>query len=80
MLGKLGVRKTDYASDYSGVDAKDVVQFKAEIDLANDDGSLKQNEVIGILRLMVSDGLSYDDAYTLFHSRYESDKNNPWAN
>ena len=24
------------------------------------------------------DGLSYDDAYTLFHSRYESDRNNPW--
>ena len=27
---------------------------------------------------MIQDGLSYDDAYLLFHSRYDSDKNNPW--
>lgn len=28
---------------------------------------------------MIADGLSYHDAYTLFHSKYESDKNNQWA-
>ena len=35
--------------------------------------------MIDIVTMMVRDGLRYDDAYTLFHSKYDSDKNNLWA-
>jgi N12 class adenine-specific DNA methylase len=78
MLTRIGASNTAYATDYAGVADSDVIQFKAQTDLANDDGSLKQEEVIGILETMISEGLGYEDAYTLFHSRYDSDKNNPW--
>ena len=55
-----------------------MIEFKAQADLANDDGSLKQDEIISILEVMIEDGLSYEDAYALFHSKYDSDKKNPW--
>ena len=78
-LARIGAPKTKYATEFKGVDKEDVVTFKAQIDLANDDGGLKQDEVTDIVFSMIEHGLSFDDAYTLFHSRYESDKNNPWA-
>lgn len=78
-LARIGAPKTKYATEFKGVDKEDVVTFKAQIDLANDDGGLKQDEVTDIVFAMIEHGLSFDDAYTLFHSRYESDKNNPWA-
>ena len=62
----------------------DVIQFQAQVDLANQadkaagEGSADQEDVIGILEIMIEDGLSYEDAYLLFHSKYDSDKNNPW--
>ena len=37
--------------------------------------------MIDILKLMIAnEGLSAEEAYILFHSRYDSDKNNPWRN
>lgn len=72
---------TAHAVKYDGVSEGDVIRFEADIDLANDDGSLKQDEVIDILKLMIAnEGLSAEEAYILFHSRYDSDKNNPWRN
>jgi N12 class adenine-specific DNA methylase len=78
MLTKIGADNTGYTTTYEGIDAGDVIQFKAQTDLADDDGSLKQEEVVDILETMINNGLDYDDAYTLFHSRYDSDKHNPW--
>ena len=75
----MGVAYSGFYDKFNGVSDKDIITFKAELDLADDDGSLKQDEVIDIVTMMVRDGLSYDDAYTLFHSKYDSDKNNPWA-
>ena len=78
-LARIGAPKTKYATKFKGVDKEDVVTFKAQLDLADDDGSTKQDEVTDIVFSMIEHGLSFDDAYTLFHSRYDSDKNNPWA-
>jgi len=80
VLARIGAKQSSYAADFSGVSTQDVITFKAQSDLANDDGSLKQDEVIDIIGLMVENGLDFEDAYTLFHSKYESDKNNPWKN
>ncbi len=77
-LKRIGAAGTDYSNKYGDAKAKDIIEFKAETDLANDDGSLKQDEIIDILEIMIAGGLSYSDAYDLFHSRYDSDKNNPW--
>lgn len=78
-LRRIFAPATDHATKYDGVATGNVIQFEAGIDLANDDGSLKQNEVIGILEMMIAnESLSYEEAYILFHSEYDSDKNNPW--
>jgi len=78
-LARIGAKQTDFKQKYEGIRDNDIVSFEAKVDLANDDGSLKQEEIVEIVSAMITQGLSYDDAYTLFHSRYESDKNNPWA-
>ena len=66
-------------SKYGGAKDSDVAVFKGMIDIVNDDG-LQQTEVIDIIKQMQkTGGLSRQDAYDLFHSQYESDKNNPWA-
>lgn len=77
-LARIGAKRTDFSEKYQGVSDNDVVTFKAQMDLADEDGGLKQDEVVDIIQGMIVDGLSYDDAYTLFHSKYDSDKNNPW--
>lgn len=77
-LARIGAPRTDYFDKYGDVSTDKVIEFKAQADLANDDGSLKQNEIISILEVMIEDGLSYEDAYALFHSKYDSDKKNPW--
>lgn len=77
-LKRIGAETTNFLEKYKNVGTNDVIQFQAQLDLADDDGSLKQDEVISILQAMIQEGLSYDDAYLLFHSRYDSDKNNPW--
>lgn len=77
-LKRIGAEATSFQEKYKNVGTNDVIQFRAQLDLADDDGGLKQDEVIGILQAMIQEGLSYDDAYLLFHSRYDSDKNNPW--
>ncbi len=77
-LARIGAPRTDYFDKYGDVSTDKVIEFKAQADLANDDGSLKQDEIISILEVMIEDGLSYEDAYALFHSKYDSDKKNPW--
>ena len=78
MLERLGAPATEYAEKYNGVSDEHVLEFLAQKDLANDDG-LKQAEVVAIIETMLAQGLKYDEAYVLFHSVYEKDKNNPWA-
>lgn len=79
-LSRIGASQTDYFAKYEGVDSDALISYKAQVDLADDDGSLKQAEIISILELMIAnEGLSYEEAYILFHSVYDSDKNNPWA-
>lgn len=76
ILSELRVPKTSHAEKYEGVKAEDVAMFKAFCDLANDDGSLKQEEVINIIKGM---NLSGEESYALFKSKYpKSDANNPW--
>ena len=75
-----GGSSSGFFDKYSGIEDSDLVTFKTKIDLENDkDGSVNQAELIAIIHSMVDDGLSNEDAYTLFKSRYpDSDKNNPW--
>ena len=75
-----GGGSSGFFDKYSGIEDSDLVTFKTKIDLENDkDGSVNQAELIAIIQSMVDDGLSNEDAYTLFKSRYpDSDKNNPW--
>lgn len=76
ILSELRVPKTSHAEKYEGVKAEDVAMFKAFCDLANGDGSLKQEEVINIIKGM---NLSGEESYALFKSKYpKSDANNPW--
>ena len=76
ILSELRAPKTSHAEKYDGVKAEDVAMFKAFCDLANDDGSLKQEEVINIIKGM---NLSGEESYALFKSKYpKSDANNPW--
>ena len=79
MLSKLGVNTEETPGKYGTVSAQNVMTFKAGMELANDDGSLLQEEVITVIEDMVKNGLSKEDASTLFRSKYKSDKNNPWA-
>lgn len=76
ILSELRAPKTSHAEKYEGVKAEDVAMFKAFCDLANGDGSLKQEEVINIIKGM---NLSGEESYALFKSKYpKSDANNPW--
>lgn len=78
-LARIGATQTDYFAEFEGVSNDTVISYKAQRDLAYDDGSLKQDEVIGILEAMIAnENLTYEEAYILFHSEYDSDKNNPW--
>lgn len=78
-LKSAGARSSGYFDEYSGIEDKDLVTFKTQLDLSDDeDGGTSQEEVIAIIEQMVKDGLSKEDAYTLFHSCWDSDKNNPW--
>lgn len=76
-LGRIGAPKV--TDKYDGVSNKNVTIFTGLLDIADDDGGLKQTEVIEAIERMQARGLSDSDAYKLFHSRYDSDKNNPWA-
>jgi hypothetical protein len=80
VLKTVGGGSSGFFDKYSGIEDGDLITFKTQIDLENDkDGSLNQEELIAIIQSMVDDGLSKEDAYTLFKSRYpNSDKNNPW--
>ena len=60
----------------AGIDPAEYSLFKAALDVANDDKSLKQEEVISAIESIT--GLSDTERYYLFHSRYKSDKNNPF--
>ena len=70
-----GWAKTEDAEKFKGVNADAVVRFKAYLDIANDDKSLTQDEVIAAIDRLA---LSKEQSSTLFHSKYDSDKNNPY--
>ena len=74
-LKRICAPTTKFTTKYKGIDDADIIDFLAGVDMANDDGSLKQEEIIKIIKDM---HLSKRDSSTLFNSRYESDKNNPW--
>ena len=86
MLRRIGAPETNYAEKYGGVDTEDVIQFRAQTDLADDDGGLNQGETKAILEIMLENGdISKTEAYLLFRSTCSkndkgeiSDKNNPW--
>ena len=80
ILARMNAPRTDYATDFKGVETEDVVTFRTGRNIAYADGGLKQAEVTAIIMQMLEKGLSFDDAYMLFHSEYEKDTNNPWAN
>lgn len=77
VLARIGEPQTRYAQKYSGISSGDVIEYKAQIETETD-GSPKQDEVISIIESMLNNGLSYEDAYLLFRTEYNSDKNNPW--
>lgn len=70
-LARIGAPKTDFEEKYAGLDAEDVVTFKAQLDLADDDdGSVQQAEFVDIILNM---GLDDDEIYTLYFSKYDSE-------
>lgn len=75
LFSRMGIKNKP--DEYKGIGGSTLTQFKAGIDKANDDGSLTQEEVISIIDNL--HGLNDTQRSTLFHSHYESDKNNPWA-
>lgn len=79
-LQSVGAGSSGYFEKYPSIDDSDLITFQSQMDMETDkDGGLSQEELIGILEGMVADGLSKEDAYTLFKSRFSaSDKNNPW--
>ena len=83
-LKRIGADETAFAQAYRGVDMDAAVTFLAEIALKDDEeqakgeGKADQEDIIDIIEMMLTNGLSYEEAYLLFHSRYEKDKNNPW--
>lgn len=79
-LKRMAVTSDEYTTmqeaNDAGVSASDYILFKAALDKANGDGSLKQDEVIDAI-----DALDLNDEQSayLFRTRYSSDKNNPWS-
>ena len=82
VLKQINVRtSTGYFDKYGDVKDEDIIEFVKQYELMDEegDGQLKQEEVIEILETMIDEGLSYEDAYSLFHAKYpRSDKNNPY--
>ncbi|MEA4920624.1 MAG: strawberry notch family protein [Clostridiaceae bacterium] len=77
VLARIGAPKTKYAEKYAGISTDDVIEYQAKIE-TNTDGSPKQEEVISIIEEMLNNGLDYEEAYLLFHTKYDNDKKNPW--
>lgn len=50
--------------------------FAALLDMANDDGHLTQDEVLGAIDSI--EGLTTEQQNYLFHTQYKSDENNPY--
>ena len=71
-LSRIGVKQTDFFESYTGVDNDAIVTYKAKRTVANEDGSVKQDEVINIIESMIDDGLSSDAAYSLYVSEYST--------
>ena len=80
VLASHGKSNSDYdkwtSVNSAGVSDTEYILFKAAIDMANDDGSLKQKEVIEAINSI--QGLSSSEKSALFGTRYSSNKNNPW--
>ena len=82
MLALKGAKLKDYnlakSFESQGIDSTEHILFMAALDIANDDGNLKQSVVIDVIESI--EGLTDQEKYYLFKSRNDSDKNNPWAN
>lgn len=74
-LSRIGATSSGYSAKYDGIPDSDVILFKAALDMADDDGGLSQAEVIDAINSL---GLSRSQSSTLFHTKYDSDKNNPY--
>jgi N12 class adenine-specific DNA methylase len=68
VLARIGAPKSAYTTTYGNVSADNVTEFLASVSAADDDGSVKQAEVIDIITGM---GLSDSDAWTLYFSKYD---------
>lgn len=79
-LAGLGVKsdahETTKAMDEIGLTGGEYSVYKALLDVANDDGHLTQDEVIAAIESI--EGLTTEEQNFLFHTKYESDKNNPF--
>jgi hypothetical protein len=70
------IEKADGGADV-GLETWEYILFRTALQMADDDGSLKQEEVIDALYDMT--WLTDAERDYLFGTRYKSDKNNPWA-
>jgi N12 class adenine-specific DNA methylase len=73
-LGRIGAMQT--AVKYGSADNDYVVSYKAQRDIANDDGKVTQDEVINILDRLLDDGLDSNAAYDIYLSEYSEDDTN----
>ena len=80
VLARIGAPKTKFDEKYggiSGITDVDIVKFRAEIDLANDDGGLTQEEVEGILDGMKLSKEAKQKLWQAANSKW-SEWNNPY--
>ena len=75
----VGINTTKAIEKQGNIKDDDYIIFHRELDLADDDGSLKQQEVIDIIYDMYDRGISRKEANELFHVMEYSDKNNPFV-
>lgn len=69
-LGRIGANAG--AAQYGSTDSTYAVAYKAARSVANEDGSVKQDEVINILDKLLADGLDSNSAYDIYLSEYSS--------
>ena len=71
-LARIGAKQTDFFQGYTGVNNDAIVDYKARRTVANEDGSVKQDEVIQIIESMLAEGLDDDSAYRLYTAEYDT--------
>ena len=69
-LGRIGASQP--AAQYGSTDNAYAVAYKAERYVANEDGSVTQDEIINILDKLLNDGLDSNSAYDIYLSEYSN--------